>query len=86
MGAGRAGGPPATAVASSQVHARSARIARYSGGMPGPCRPPIAVSPVLDEPGVVRELVERTAPHLPVQRYFKSGAEMRSQSGPGFMD
>jgi hypothetical protein len=40
---------------------------------------------VLDEPGVVRELVERTAPHLPVQRYFKSGAEMRSQSGPGEM-
>jgi hypothetical protein len=53
--------------------------------MPGPCRPPICVSPVLDEPGLVRELLERTAPHLPVQRYFKSAAEMRAQSGPGDM-
>ncbi|MEN8183851.1 MAG: hypothetical protein ABFS46_15085 [Myxococcota bacterium] len=51
--------------------------------MPGPCRPPISVSPVLDDPGVVRELLEQTAPHYPVQRYFASAAEMRAQSGPG---
>jgi hypothetical protein len=53
--------------------------------MPGPCRPPISVSPVLDEPGLVRELLEQTAPHRPVQRYFKSAAEMRAQSGPSDM-
>ncbi len=31
----------------------------------------------------MRVLLERTAPHYPVQRYFRSGAEMRAQSGPG---
>jgi hypothetical protein len=36
----------------------------------------------VDRPGFVRELLERTAPHFPVQRYFRSGAEMRAQSGP----
>jgi hypothetical protein len=46
------------------------------------CRPPIPLAPALDEPGRVRELLERTAPHFPVQRYFQSGAEMRAQSGP----
>ncbi len=46
------------------------------------CRPPIPLAPALDEPGLVRELLERTAPHHPVQRYFRSGAEMRAQSGP----
>ncbi len=51
--------------------------------MRGPCRPPIYLEHALDEPGRVRELIEQTAPHLPVQRYFKSAAEMRSQSGPG---
>lgn len=51
--------------------------------MRGPCRPPIYLEHALDEPGRVRELVEQTAPHFPVQRYFKSAAEMRSQSGPG---
>jgi len=50
--------------------------------MRGPCRPPIYLERALDEPGRVRELVEQTAPHLPVQRYFESAAEMRSQSGP----
>ncbi len=51
--------------------------------MRGPCRPPIYLEHALDEPGRVRELIEQTAPHLPVQRYFKSAAEMRSQSGSG---
>jgi hypothetical protein len=36
----------------------------------------------MDRPELVRELLERTAPHFPVQRYFQSGAEMRAQSGP----
>ncbi len=40
---------------------------------------------MLDDPGLVRRLLEETAPHYPVQRYFSSGAEMRSQSGPGAM-
>jgi len=50
-----------------------------------PCRPPIHLAPALDEPGLVRELLERSAPHYPVQRYFRSGAEMRAQSGPAQM-
>jgi hypothetical protein len=53
--------------------------------VPGPCRPPIALDPALDDPGLVRRLLEQTAPHLPVQRYFRSAAEMRAQSGPSDM-
>ena len=49
------------------------------------CRPPIPLAPALDEPERVRELLEHTAPHFPVQRYFASGAEMRAQSGPAAM-
>ena len=48
-------------------------------------RPPVFLAPVLDEPGLIRELLEATAPHYPVQRYFKSAAEMRAQSGPAAM-
>jgi hypothetical protein len=51
-------------------------------GMEGRCRPPISIAEALDEPDLVRDLLERTAPHHPVQRYFQSGAEMRAQSGP----
>jgi hypothetical protein len=46
-----------------------------------PCRAPILLAPALDRPELVRELLERTTPHYPVQRYFQSGAEMRAQSG-----
>jgi hypothetical protein len=53
--------------------------------VPAPCRAPIFVTPAFDDPGIVRELLERTAPHYPVQRYFRSGAEMRAQSGPAQM-
>ncbi len=53
--------------------------------MPGPCRPPVAIAPVLDDPEIVRELLEQTAPHFPVQRYFENAAEMRAQSGSGDM-
>jgi hypothetical protein len=47
-----------------------------------PCRAPILLPEALERPALVRELLEQTAPHFPVQRYFKSGAEMRAQSGP----
>jgi hypothetical protein len=50
--------------------------------VPARCRAPTFLAPALEQPGLVRELLERTAPHLPVQRYFRSGAEMRAQSGP----
>ena len=50
--------------------------------MSASCRPPIPLAPALDDPGRVRALLEDTAPHYPVQRYFRSGAEMRAQSGP----
>ena len=50
--------------------------------MSAPCRAPIFLPEALERPALVRELLERTAPHFPVQRYFKSGAEMRAQSGP----
>jgi hypothetical protein len=51
--------------------------------MPGSCRSPIPIAAVLDEPEQVRAFLERTAPFQPVQRYFASAAEMRSQSGGG---
>jgi len=51
--------------------------------MPGPCRQPIPIAAVLDEPERIRSLLEQTAPHWPVQRYFRTAAEMRSQSGGG---
>jgi len=53
--------------------------------MPAPCRPPVALDPALDDPEQVRRLLERSAPHHPVQRYFRSGTEMRAQSGPSRM-
>jgi hypothetical protein len=53
--------------------------------MPGPCRPPISIAPVLDDPQRIRSLLEKTSPHHPVQRYFSSAAESRAQSGPGEM-
>ena len=49
------------------------------------CRQPIKIEPVLEDPTQVRKLLEGTAPHYPVQRYFTNAAEMRSQSGPGEM-
>ena len=55
------------------------------GDVSAPCRAPIFLAPAVDRPELVRELLERTAPHFPVQRYFQSGAEMRAQSGPAAM-
>ncbi len=54
-------------------------------GVSAACRPPIQLAPALDEPERVRALLERSGPHYPVQRYFRSGAEMRAQSGPAQM-
>ena len=51
--------------------------------MPGSCRPPRMLAPVLDDPDRIKVLLEQTAPHYPVQRYFANAAEMRSQSGSG---
>jgi hypothetical protein len=41
---------------------------------------PVVIDPVLDEPALVRRLVERNAPYWPVQRYFASAAEMQALS------
>jgi hypothetical protein len=43
-------------------------------------RPPIFLDRLLDDPGLVRTLVERHAPYWPVQRYFASAEEMRALS------
>ena len=42
--------------------------------------PPIFDDDVLEDPSLVRRLVERDAPHLPVQRYFANDAEYRASS------
>lgn len=51
--------------------------------MPPLPRPPIRMDRVLDDPGVVRTLVERHAPYWPVQRYFANAAEYAALSGAG---
>jgi hypothetical protein len=43
-------------------------------------RPPILLDRLLDDPALVRTLVERHAPYWPVQRYFASAEEMRALS------
>lgn len=52
-----------------------------AGAAPYPHLPPIAIDPVLPDPGLVRRLVEANAPYAPVQRYFSSGNEQASMSG-----
>lgn len=47
--------------------------------MPLP-RSPILIDSLLDDPGLVRGLVEHHAPYFPVQRYFASAEEMRALS------
>jgi hypothetical protein len=44
-------------------------------------RPPIYFDRVLDDPSLVRRLVEADAPYAPVQRYFSNEAEYRASSG-----
>ena len=43
--------------------------------------PPIAFGHVLDDPALVRRLVEQNGPYSPVQRYFQNAAEYRALSG-----
>jgi len=45
------------------------------------CFPPVFLGEVLDDPALVRELVERNAPYWPVQRYFQSDAEYQASAG-----
>jgi len=47
------------------------------------CLPPVFVERVLEDPGLVRQLVERHGPYAPVQRYFGSVAEYEASSGRG---
>ena len=46
-------------------------------------RSPIFIEALLDDPAFLRQMVERNAPYLPVQRYFASDAEYHSSSGTG---
>jgi hypothetical protein len=48
-------------------------------------RPPIRIDSVFDDPSIVRDLIERHAPYLPVQRYFTNQAEFEASSGQGRM-
>ena len=43
--------------------------------------PPIRIDSLLEEPGAVRQILERHAPYAPVQRYLRSAAEFRNASG-----
>lgn len=47
------------------------------------CLSPVLLHDVLEEPAEFRDLIERHAPYLPVQRYFAGNAEYRSSSGQG---
>jgi len=48
-------------------------------------RTPIQLDSVLDDPEMIRDLVERHSPYLPVQRYFANQAEFNASSGRGKM-
>ena len=45
------------------------------------CFPPIQIDSVLDDPSLVRRLVEANAPYAPVQRYFSADAEFQATAG-----
>ncbi len=49
------------------------------------CLAPIAIDSLLEDPSVVRELIERNSPYFPVQRYLHSDAEHRAISAQGPM-
>ena len=42
---------------------------------------PVALDRVLEDPGLVRRLVEHNGPYFPVQRYFTSDAQYRANTG-----
>ena len=44
-------------------------------------RPPIMIDRVLDDPGLVRRLVEANQPYYPVQRYFRGDTDYASSTG-----
>ncbi len=48
-------------------------------------RSPIQIDSVLDDPEIIRDLIERHSPYLPVQRYFANQAEFNASSGQGKM-
>jgi hypothetical protein len=43
--------------------------------------PPVFFDRVLDDPGLVRDLLERNGPYAPVQRYFGNDVEYRASAG-----
>lgn len=46
-------------------------------------RPPVYFERVLDDPNLVRRLVEANGPYYPVQRYFTNAAQYRALAGGG---
>ena len=48
-------------------------------------RSPVQLDSVFADPGIVREMIERHSPYLPVQRYFTNQAEFEASSGKGAM-
>lgn len=54
--------------------------------MPPTCHPPVFFDRVLDDPALIRRLLEQDAPYAPVQRYFSNAAEARSSSSPDDKD
>ena len=48
-------------------------------------RSPRQIDSVFDDPEIVRALIERHSPYLPVQRYFTNQAEFEASSGQGKM-
>ncbi len=49
-------------------------------------RTPIAIPQVLEDPGLVRRLVEANGPYAPVQRYFRNAAQYRANTGSSASD
>ena len=64
-----------------QFGVRASCLGDSREGMDHLPRPPIAIDRVLDDPGLIRRLVERHQPYWPVQRYFANSAEYAALSG-----
>ena len=45
------------------------------------CFPPVSIDSVLDNPDSIRSRIEANGPYAPVQRYFNSDAEYKSNAG-----
>ena len=48
-------------------------------------RTPVVIDRLLDDPGLVRRLVEAHEPYYPVQRYFRNDADYASSTGQQHM-